>query len=118
MPASSLRVLDVDHLRRQTHGDDDLERELLALFEAQCRSLLPLISGAGTVSSRAEASHTLKGSALAVGAEQIASLSDTLELALLGQRSGEALLTALEDLHDAAGELNREIERWRLRASE
>src|SRR5215212_12029875 len=84
VPESSAeqRVLDLVHLARQTFGDRDLEREVLALFEAQCRRLLPILAGAGREGERSDAAHTLKGAARAVGAWRLAALADELETAL------------------------------------
>src|SRR5688500_14857316 len=61
-------VLDLDHLSRQTVGDRALEGELLALFEAQCARLRPLLAAGRSPGERADAAHTLKGSARAIGA--------------------------------------------------
>ena len=79
-------VLDLDHLRRQTAGDRALEGELLALFEAQCARLQPVIRESGPPHGRADAAHTLKGSARAIGAWRLASVADRLEA---GLRNGE-----------------------------
>lgn len=84
-PADS-EVLDLDHLRRQTAGDRALEGELLALFETQCARLQPLIGDGGPSLRRADAAHTLKGSARAIGAWRLAAAVDRLEA---GLRDGE-----------------------------
>jgi len=102
------KVLDLDHLRRQTAGDGALERELLALFEAQCARLWPLVRGAGVSPlEQADAAHTLKGSARAVGAWRLASTVDRLEIAF---RNGaaQAEMTGLLAGFDEALEATRE----------
>lgn len=72
--------LDFGHLEAQTFGDRDLQRDLLALFTEQCAALLPtILRGVGTDAS--DAAHTLRGSALAVGAFAVASASAELERA-------------------------------------
>jgi HPt (histidine-containing phosphotransfer) domain-containing protein len=81
VPADA-RILDPAHLQRQTFGDRSLEREVLALFERQCDRLLPLIAAAERLPERADAAHTLKGAARAIGAWRVASLCETLEAAL------------------------------------
>jgi HPt (histidine-containing phosphotransfer) domain-containing protein len=100
IPASlaEQRVLDLVHLARQTFGDRDLEREVLALFEAQCRRLLPILAGAGREGERSDAAHTLKGAARAVGAWRLAALADELETALATEapESLDALLARLD----------------------
>jgi HPt (histidine-containing phosphotransfer) domain-containing protein len=80
-------ILDPEHLRRQTAGDGALETELLALFEAQCARLRPLLADGRPVGERADAAHTLKGSARAVGAWRLGFAAGLLETAL---RSGDA----------------------------
>jgi HPt (histidine-containing phosphotransfer) domain-containing protein len=75
-------ILDPDHLRRQTAGDGALEAELLALFEAQCARLRPLLADGRPAHERADAAHTLKGSARAIGAWRLGSAAGVLEDAL------------------------------------
>lgn len=118
MARPGARILDTDHLARQSAGDDDLERELLRLFEAQCARLVPLITGSGPVTDRTDAIHTLRGGALAVGATQLADLSALLETAVLDHPEDAALRPLLDGLRDAASELEREIQRWRSRAAQ
>jgi len=104
VPESSAeqRVLDLVHLARQTFGDRDLEREVLALFEAQCRRLLPVLAGAGE-RERGDAAHTLKGAARAVGAWRLAAVVDEFETAL-GTDTPEALEARLARLDRAMRE--------------
>jgi HPt (histidine-containing phosphotransfer) domain-containing protein len=88
--------IDIEHLRRMTQGDAGLEREVLALFSAQAvrllNSLLVLPTDAGAVA------HTLKGSARAIGAFEVADAAGRLE-ALLG--SGSDPSQAITELKDA-----------------
>ena len=99
-------ILDLDHLRRQTFGDAALERELLALFEEQCARLTPMMTGGLPRPERADAAHTLKGSARAIGAWRLAALADEVETAL---RDGAgdvaaARLSAFQAAMQATGE--------------
>ena len=59
--------IDEDHLGRMTLGDRSLEREVLEIFARQTTLTLSRIAGAKPASAAA-AAHTLKGSALGVGA--------------------------------------------------
>jgi HPt (histidine-containing phosphotransfer) domain-containing protein len=88
-------LLDRAHLDRQTFGDAELAREVLALFAGQCDRLMPgLADPDRTPEARAELAHTLKGSALGVGAARVAALAGALEAAL---RAGDgATACALE----------------------
>lgn len=98
------RILDLVHLARQTFGDRELERELLALFEQQCRRLLPVLAGTGPATERSDAAHTLKGAARAVGAWRLAAIADNLESALAGSPASLALDGILVDLERAMRE--------------
>jgi HPt (histidine-containing phosphotransfer) domain-containing protein len=111
------RILDLAHLARQTFGDRSLEREVLALFEQQCVRLLPIIAGEGEPVERADAAHTLKGAARAVGAWRLASLAETLETALDEER-GDDTLGRLTAKIEAAVESTRAAvaARWRAAA--
>ncbi|KMO16919.1 Hpt domain-containing protein [Methylobacterium indicum] len=76
-------LLDRAHLMRQTFDDEDLAREVLALFAGQCERLLPgLVDPALAPHARADLAHTLKGSALGVGAARVADLAGRIEAAL------------------------------------
>jgi HPt (histidine-containing phosphotransfer) domain-containing protein len=110
------QILDLDHLTHQTAGDRGLERELLTLFETQCERLRPLIRDGGPSLQRADAAHTLKGSARAIGAWRLASLTDLLET---GLRTGEAepALARLLVLFEEAIEATRQALSERARAS-
>lgn len=78
-------ALDLVHLSHQTLGDNELERELLTLFErqaAQFAARLAAPMGAGEEKWRADLVHTLKGSARAVGAIAVGRAADDYEDAL------------------------------------
>lgn len=105
------RILDLVHLARQTFGDRGLERELLALFEEQCRRLLPVLAGRGAPAARSDAAHTLKGAARAVGAWRLAALADELEAALSGGTDAESLDPLLADLERAMRETRAVVAR-------
>jgi HPt (histidine-containing phosphotransfer) domain-containing protein len=100
------QALDLVHLSAQTFGDRALERELLELFEQQCRRLLPTIADQHASMARADAAHSLKGAARAVGAGCVAAIADAIEAAL--ERGGEEagllrLVGQLELAVDEAG---------------
>lgn len=108
------RTLDLAHLVRQTLGERGLEREVLALFEQQCMRLLPLILAGDGPTERADAAHTLKGAARAVGAWRVAALCETVEAALDDGRPPESLARLGEKLERAIGEARAAAaRRWR-----
>lgn len=111
------QALNLDFLTRQTFGDRTLERELLALFLRQCVRLLPIVSGAAPTVERADAAHTLKGAALAIGAARIASLAGTLEGALDSEMPDATLRRLVTKLEGAIEETREAIAmRWRAAA--
>ena len=72
-------VLDRDHLARMTFGDRSLEREILQLFERQSELLLDRMR-ASEPAAIATLAHTLKGSALGIGAARVAHAAAEAEL--------------------------------------
>lgn len=75
-------VIDHDHLARYTLGNRDLEIEVLDLFAGEApRTLARLRAAAEALDQRAWhlASHTLKGSARAVGAWKVAHAAEQAE---------------------------------------
>jgi HPt (histidine-containing phosphotransfer) domain-containing protein len=93
------KPVDLTHLSRQTFGDHDLEREVLILFERQSHLMIERLRGATTAKSWAEAAHTLKGSALGIGAFHVASAAEAVECDQVDHLSSKAWddLARLED---------------------
>jgi HPt (histidine-containing phosphotransfer) domain-containing protein len=113
MPDDS-QVLDLELLRQQTAGDRALERDVLALFKTQCARLRLFIQDGDLPVQRADAAHTLKGSARAIGALRLASVADRLETDL---RTGDgATAAALMGLLDETIEVTRQALAERERA--
>jgi HPt (histidine-containing phosphotransfer) domain-containing protein len=92
-------ILDLDHLRRYTLDDPALERELLGLFLSQAETTKGQLAGAANADDWKLAAHSLKGSALAVGAAAIATLSSRIEDG--GFVAGEARNTIVTELDRA-----------------
>lgn len=82
----SERPVDLVHLARVTFGDRNLERELLEIFVRQASTIMQRIGDTETDDAgRAMLAHTLKGSALGIGAWSVARSAD----ALCQNRSGD-----------------------------
>jgi HPt (histidine-containing phosphotransfer) domain-containing protein len=100
MPATarSIAIIDRDHLERQTIGDRDLQRELLTLFLKQSRKLIDMMHF-DDMNEMRYLVHTMKGSARAIGAFDVAEAARALEEAMAlgdGARSGqESAMAAL-----------------------
>ena len=104
--ALDVTVLDRDHLARMTFGDRSLEREVLELFERQSE-LLPERMRASEPAAIATLAHTLKGSAVGIGATRVASAAAEVE-ATAQAKSGESS-RAIEELAQAVEEARAAI---------
>ncbi|MBX9711924.1 MAG: Hpt domain-containing protein [Xanthobacteraceae bacterium] len=96
-------VIDLEHLRRMTLGEPDLERQVLEMFRAQTGELLIRLK---TMPADAAAlAHTLKGSSRAIGAFEVGNAAQGLETALRTKsdiaEAMQALLSAVGDAHAA-----------------
>jgi HPt (histidine-containing phosphotransfer) domain-containing protein len=97
--------IDIAHLRRMTLGDASLEHEVLAMFSAQA---IGLVGALATLPSDAGMlTHTLKGSARAIGAFGVADAAGSLEAAI---QSGSDLTPALAELSDAVAQARMAID--------
>jgi HPt (histidine-containing phosphotransfer) domain-containing protein len=76
--ALEVAVLDRDHLARMTFGDRSLEREVLHLFDRQSELLLERMR-ASEPAAIATLAHTLKGSAVGIGATRVAGAAAEVE---------------------------------------
>ncbi len=72
-------ILDRAHLARYTGGEPALEREILGLFLEQAATLIEKLAGSQAPDSWRFAAHSLKGSARAVGAWELAALAERAE---------------------------------------
>lgn len=77
-PPSRARPVDLVHLAKQTLGDRDLEREVLALFVQQATMVRDRISSANA-SERKFLAHGLRGSASGIGAFGVAKTATEIE---------------------------------------
>jgi hypothetical protein len=89
--APDLPAIDRAHLARMTHGEADLERDVLRLFAAQTDLLIARMRGADPSAAGALA-HTLNGSARGIGAWQVADAAAVVEAcALVGHDTADAV---------------------------
>jgi HPt (histidine-containing phosphotransfer) domain-containing protein len=80
--APDIGSIDLVHLNRMTLGDIALEHEVLSIFSEQSARLLGQI--AALPEDVRALTHTLKGSARAIGAFGVADVAERLEAALAG----------------------------------
>jgi HPt (histidine-containing phosphotransfer) domain-containing protein len=74
-------AIDFSHLEHYVGGDQAIIREVLALFSDQARTVLPTLDPAGPADQWRNAAHSLKGSALGIGALALASACGDAEAA-------------------------------------
>ncbi len=101
-------MIDREHLKRYTLGDPVLEREILGLFLAQLPLTLEALKFAATDKDWHMAAHTLKGSARAVGAFELASLA--LEAEKLGRSGGSATTAIVSRIEEAVTALEQQLD--------
>jgi HPt (histidine-containing phosphotransfer) domain-containing protein len=95
------RAIDLVHLSRQSLGDRALEKELLQLFDRQAEQIIARLDseiGAGDRRWRRGLSHTLAGSAKAVGALRVAQTASAYEEALFSSASDRELKILLANM--------------------
>src|ERR1700722_12036646 len=105
--------LDLVHLARQCLGDHELEAELLQLFRQQAPVLMARLSGSPHLSldAKARIAHTLRGSALAIGAGRVAGAAWRIEeLASAEGDQSSAQAHAVAALLSAVSEALAEID--------
>ncbi len=76
---SDCRPVDLVHLSRLTLGNRDLEQEVLQLFIRQSSIYLKRLSEASDQKSWCDAAHTIKGSAVGIGAWKVAEIAEAIE---------------------------------------
>lgn len=74
-----LDAIDRDYLSRFTLGNVSLEQEVLGLFAGQAPVYLDQLRSAVSAKDWADAAHTIKGSAAAIGARRLASVAEMVE---------------------------------------
>ena len=97
--------IDIVHLRRMTLGDVGLEHEVLAMFSTQAAGLVGAL--AALPSDAHTLTHTLKGSARAIGAFDVANAAACLEALI---QSGGDPAKALAELTDAVAQARAAID--------
>lgn len=106
------RPLDLVHLSRQTLGDRALEIELLGLFDKQAGQIMARLASdlcGSDVKWRLDLSHTLKGSARAIGAMAVANAAQVYEDALAARQGAQELRGHIDRLKLAVDEARAAI---------
>jgi HPt (histidine-containing phosphotransfer) domain-containing protein len=85
---SASDAIDWEYFSRFTLGNTALEQEVLQLFAEQASLYLERLRTAKSTQEWADAAHTIKGSALAIGARRLASIADMAEHLDIAQSAG------------------------------
>ena len=110
LPGASAQVIDTQHLFRMTLGELSLQREVLALFDRQADILLPRIRR-GAPAVAAASAHTLKGSAVGIGAFKVARAAEAVEHARGCESPDAAVAATIDPLATVLEEAKAEIAR-------
>jgi hypothetical protein len=104
-------IIDLVHLARQTLSDQALEVELLDLFERQSARIVAQLRETRDADAkiRGDLAHTLRGSALSIGAGRVARAAQVYESACMAGLRGGALSATLSVLEDAVAEARATI---------
>jgi HPt (histidine-containing phosphotransfer) domain-containing protein len=105
--ATQSGVLDRDYLRRFTLGSATLEHEVLRLFAGEMPRYVDQLRSAESPKAWADAAHTIKGSAQAVGALRVAIVAEMAERL---DFHGTDRVVAIEAIASAVEEVRRVIE--------
>jgi HPt (histidine-containing phosphotransfer) domain-containing protein len=107
-------AIDLVHLARQTMGDQALEIELLELFDGQSARIAAQLAGPQCADAKlcADLAHTLKGSALAIGADRVARTAQAYETLRMARAPHQnAVDSALAALNEAVADARTAIAR-------
>ena len=100
--------LDLDHLRRYTEGDEDLERQLFGMFFPDADAHLQTMAAAETDEIWHRSAHGLKGAARGLGAWEIAGLAEEAETMIGDATDGRS--AHLARMGEALGRLRAIVE--------
>lgn len=101
-----LALLDRDHLKAMTGGDQSLAVEVIEIFRHQAEIWSRLLDPMADASQWADAAHTLKGASLGIGALRLASICEKAERLGRGEAtpSRTAAAVMLGDVKDILGD--------------
>ena len=99
-------AIDRGQLSRMTFGDQTLEREVLQLFDRQAELLMQRMTGSGPAAI-ATLAHTLKGSAVGIGAGRVARAAAATERAAshTPDQCGEAIAELARSVEEARAQI-------------
>ncbi|CUS56978.1 MULTISPECIES: Hpt domain-containing protein [unclassified Hyphomonas] len=104
-------LLDREHLKAMTGGDNDLAVEVIEIFRHQAEIWSRMLDPHAEASQWADAAHTLKGASLGIGAILLASKCEKAEKAGRSETppSVTAAAVMISDIKDALGDTLEEV---------
>ena len=114
-PTDSETEIDFDHLNQYVAGDADLTAEVFGLFKNQVDMLGRSLLREANDETWQAVTHSLRGTALAVGATKLAELCGKAEQLIgAGNRPGRRDV-AIQDIEFRISRTMAEIQRWEYR---
>jgi len=114
-PTDSETEIDFDHLNQYVSGDADLTAEVFGLFKHQVEMWGRVLTVDADDDIWESATHSLKGTSLAVGATKLAELCSNAESLIgAGNRPG-ARDVAVQNIEFRISRTIAEIQRWEYR---
>jgi HPt (histidine-containing phosphotransfer) domain-containing protein len=114
-PTDDEQEIDFDHLNQYVQGDVELTKEVLGLFKHQVEMWSRLLEPSADDESWASVTHTLKGSAKAVGAKALAERCEAAESLIGETKTIGARQVAVQDIEFRISRAVTEIQRWEYR---
>ena len=115
MSNDSRPEIDFDHLNQYVGGDPDLTAEIFGMFQQQVEMWGRMLTVDADDETWESVTHSLKGSARAVGAMGLAELCEKAE-SLMGQGNRPGLREkAVQDIEHGIYRAKAEIQRWEYR---
>ena len=111
-PMTDSREIDFDHLNQYVGGDADLTREIFGLFRNQVEMWGKGLQADAEDEIWASVTHSLKGSARAVGAMSLAEACEKAESLVGDDRRPGAREVAVQNLEHRISQVLSEIARW------
>ena len=114
-PSETSVEIDFDHLNLYVNGDVDLTKEVFGLFKHQIEMWGRVLTTDADDDTWMSVTHSIKGSARAVGAMGLAERCERAEN-LVGEKStAGARLVAVQDMEFRMSRTLAEIQRWEYR---
>jgi HPt (histidine-containing phosphotransfer) domain-containing protein len=104
-------AINFEHLEAYTGADPDLTEEVLGIFVEQSSLWMRLLSPSAPATSWRDAAHTMKGAALGIGAQDLATACGEAEVQAEASVAARAAL--LDPLQTALDAVLSDIAAWR-----